>query len=158
MDEAAKKKALRMITYGLYVAGSKRGEEVAAATVNWLTQASFAPPLVVLAAKRDSALHAMIRESGVFSISVLAEGQKELAQHFFKHRTGEGGTLGGVPFETRATGAPILKDALAFWECRVVDAVERGDHTIFVGEVVEAGVHREGEPLTLAETGFYYGG
>ena len=63
MDEDAKKTALRMIPYGLYVltAESKSGA-VAAATVNWVTQASFVPPLVVLGVKTDSGAHAIIKE------------------------------------------------------------------------------------------------
>ena len=62
MDEDAKKTALRMIPYGMYVLTSKSqdGQEVSAATVNWLTQTSFAPPLVAVGVKGDSTAHAQI--------------------------------------------------------------------------------------------------
>jgi flavin reductase (DIM6/NTAB) family NADH-FMN oxidoreductase RutF len=66
--------------------------------------------------------------------------------------------FGDAEFTLSPNGLPVLKDALAWFECRLRESVKLGDHTIFVGEVVEAGVQREGEPLTLAETGFKYGG
>ncbi len=56
------------------------------------------------------------------------------------------------------TGCPVIKDTLGYVECRVVGAVEHGDHTVFVGEVVGAAIHREGEPLLLESTGWNYGG
>ena len=75
MDQDAKKKALRMIPYGIYVmtAEGKDGS-VAAATVNWVTQASFAPPLVAVGVKADSGAHTIVKESGSFVLNVLGEG------------------------------------------------------------------------------------
>ena len=75
MNEDAKKTALRMIPYGLYVltAEGKNGA-VAAATVNWVTQAAFAPPLVVLGVKTDSGAHAIIKETGEFALNILGKG------------------------------------------------------------------------------------
>lgn len=158
MDEAAKKTALRMITYGLYLVGCRMGERVNAFTADWLTQTSFKPPLVALGVKVDSLSHTMIDTDRVFSVNILERGQKELAAKFFRHVEPEGNTFAGVPFRTGVTGCPIFPDALAYFECEVVADVKKGDHTLFVGQVVEAGVHREGEPLTLRETGWYYGG
>jgi flavin reductase (DIM6/NTAB) family NADH-FMN oxidoreductase RutF len=158
MDEAAKKTALRMIPYGLFVMTVKDGEKMTGAAVNWLTQASFAPPLVVLGAKADAPSTAMIANSGKFLINVLETGQVPLASGFFKHVEPEGNKLGGAEFTPSPNGLPVLKDALAWWECELRETVALGDHTIFVGEVIEAGVQKEGEPLTLAETGFKYGG
>src|SRR5438552_829037 len=57
-----------------------------------------------------------------------------------------------------ANGCPILEDALGYLECRVAGELPAGDHTVFVGEIVEAGVLREGEALTMRETGFRYSG
>ncbi len=159
MDEAAKKTALRMIPYGLFVMTVKDGDKMTGAAVNWLTQASFAPPLVVLGAKADNPSTAMVANSGKFLINVLESGQVPLASGFFKHVEPEGNKLGGAEFEPSPNGLPILKDGIAWFECQLRETVAIGDHTIFVGEVIEAGVSKEdGEPLTLAETGFKYGG
>lgn len=158
MDEAAKKTALRMIPYGLFVMTVKDENTMTAAAVNWLTQASFQPPLVVLGAKADAPSTAMIQSSGLFNINVLETGQVQLASAFFKHVEPDGNKFGDIEFSLSPNGLPVLTDALAFFECRVRETVVIGDHTIFVGEVIEAGVQREGNPLTLAETGFKYGG
>ena len=167
MDTNAKKTALRMIPYGLYVLTAHgKDDAVAAATVNWVTQASFAPPLVVVGVKADSQTHALIKESQAFALNMLGKGQQTMAYTFFKPAVREGQKISGEPFRSGATGAPILANAPAFVECRLVDSVERGDHSIFVGEVVEAGLAKTPEgraddaTLWLKELGpsIFYGG
>jgi flavin reductase (DIM6/NTAB) family NADH-FMN oxidoreductase RutF len=167
MDPNAKKTALRMIPYGLYVltAAGKDGS-IAAATVNWVTQASFAPPLVAVGVKADSGAHALIKESRAFALNVLGKGQNAMAFTFFKPAQRDGQTISGEPFRAGTTGAPILEGTPAFLECRLVDTVERGDHSVFVAEVVEAGVAKapagraDDATLWLRELGdnVFYGG
>ena len=159
LDEQAKKTMLRKIPHGLYICGVKDGDEVNGFTASWVMQASFAPPLVVNCVKADSTSHAMLKASGVFSLSVLEDGQKDLAQNFFKPLRRVGNKFEDIEFYPGPeTGCPIIKDTLGYVECRVVSAVEEGDHTVFVGEVIGAGVHREGEALLLSTTGWNYGG
>ena len=160
MDPQQKKVALRAINYGLYVLTAVDGDDYAAAGVNWLSQASFDPPLVMVAVKADSDTHAVITRSGVFAVGVLGDDQLDVGKAFFRTTTVEGDTLNGYRFERGpATGAPVLVD-LAYWfEARVTDTVARGDHTVFVGEVVGAGVRDESvTPLLLRSTGMNYGG
>jgi flavin reductase (DIM6/NTAB) family NADH-FMN oxidoreductase RutF len=140
MDANDKKTALRMIPYGLYVLTAESPSGTAAATVNWVTQTSFAPPLVAVGIKADSAAHAIVKEAGAFALNVLGKGQQALAYTFFKPAERQGQTLSGEPFRAGRTGAPILASTPAFVECRVVASVEKGDHSLFVAEVVEAGV------------------
>ena len=99
MDANVKKTALRMIPYGLYVLTAKgKDDTVAAATVNWVTQASFTPPLVVVGVKVDSHVHALIKESKAFALNVLGKGQRAMAFTFFKPAAREGQTISGEPF------------------------------------------------------------
>ncbi|MDR7521666.1 MAG: flavin reductase family protein [Armatimonadota bacterium] len=158
MEPKARKQALDLMTYGLYVVGTHRGEEKHAVMVNWLTQASFDPPLVVLALMKEALSTEMVAETGQFSVNIPAADQAAFAKTFIRRRPREGNRLGGYEFYTKSTGAPIFTDALAFFECRVVATVDRGDHLIFVAEVIDAGVHREGDPLTLRATGMHYAG
>jgi flavin reductase (DIM6/NTAB) family NADH-FMN oxidoreductase RutF len=166
MDQDAKKTALRMIPYGLYVLTAESPKGAAAATVNWVTQASFTPPLVAVGVKADSHAHAIIKESNAFALNVLGKGQQAMAFTFFKPAQREGSTISGEPVRAGATGAPILTNAPAFVECRVVGSVEKGDHSVFVGEVVEAGVSKapdgraDDATLWLKELGekVFYGG
>ena len=166
MDPNAKKTALRMIPYGLYVLTAESPAGVAAATVNWVTQASFAPPLVAVGVKADSHAHALIKESNAFALNVLGKGQQAMAFTFFKPAERQGATISGEPFRAGSTGAPILANTPAYVECRLVATVEKGDHSVFVGEVVDAGVSKEpagradDATLWLKELGdkMFYGG
>ncbi|MCL4318357.1 MAG: flavin reductase, partial [Firmicutes bacterium] len=69
MDQESKKKSLRMLTYGLYVLTVKDGDAIAAGTVNWVSQASFTPPLVMVGVKKDSQLHTLIDKTNQFAVS-----------------------------------------------------------------------------------------
>ena len=167
MDANTRKTTLRMIPYGLYVLTSAHADgRVAAATVNWVTQASFEPPLVAVGVKADSGAHALIKETKAFALNVLGKGQGPLAFTFFKPAEVKSGTISGEPFRPGATGAPILTNAPAFVECTLEATVEKGDHSVFVGRVVEAGVTKapDGRPddatLWLRDLGdkVFYGG
>jgi len=166
MDANAKKTTLRMIPYGLYVLTAASGDRVAAATVNWVTQASFEPPLVAVGVKADSHAHALIKESKAFALNVLGKGQQAMAYTFFKPADRQGQTISGEPFRAGTTGAPVLAGTPAYVECTLEATVELGDHSIFVGKVVEAGVAKAPEgraddaTLWLKELGdkVFYGG
>ena len=158
LDEQAKKTMLRKIPHGLYICGVKNEEEVNGFTASWLMQASFQPPLIVNCVRQDSISHQMVKNSGVFAISFLEDGQKDLAQKFFKPMRRVGNKFEDVEFYLGETGCPIISDSLGYVECNVVDAVEKGDHTVYVGEVIASGVHREGKQLLLETTGWNYGG
>lgn len=158
LDEQAKKTILRKIPHGLYICGVKHENNLNGFTASWVMQSSFDPPLVVNCVKRDSGSHAMIEASGVFALSVLEAGQKDIAQKFFKPQTRVGNKFEDVEFYVGQTGCPIISDSLGYVECKVVDAVKKGDHTVFIGEAIAAGVHRDGEPLLLESTGWNYGG
>lgn len=164
MDIRAKKHALRMIPYGLYVLTARSGDEgdiapgVSAATVSWLSQASFDPPRIVIVLGKDSAIWQRVRDAGTFVVNVMGTGQKKVASTFFRHVELDGNTLGGVAFHTGTTGAPILDEAPAYLECRVAQTLDTGDHTLFLADIVEAGVQSDLAVLSLAETGWHYGG
>lgn len=159
LNEAAKKTMLRKIPHGLYICGVKDGDDVNGFTASWVMQSSFTPPQVVCCIKADSTSHAMAKAGGVFTLSVLEAGQKDLAQNFFKSVRRVGNKFEDIEFYLgEETGCPIIKDSLGYVECKVVGTVEQGDHTVFVGEVIGAGEHREGKPLLLEDTGWNYGG
>jgi flavin reductase (DIM6/NTAB) family NADH-FMN oxidoreductase RutF len=166
MDANAKKTALRMIPYGLYVLTAQKGDEVAAATVNWVTQASFEPPLVVVGVKADSHAHSLIKDTKAFALNILGKGQNAAAFTFFKPAEKKGDTISGEPYRAGSTGAPILTNAPAYVECRLESTVEIGDHSVFIGKVVDAAVAKQPDgraddaTLWLKELGdkVFYGG
>jgi flavin reductase (DIM6/NTAB) family NADH-FMN oxidoreductase RutF len=167
MDADAKKTALRMIPYGIYVLTADDGKgNVSAATVNWVTQTAFAPPLVAVGVKTDSHGYAIVKETKAFALNMLGKDQKSVAFTFFKPTEVKDGKLSGQSYHKGANGAPILDDAVAAVECKVVTIVEQGDHHIVVGEVTEAHVMKppSGRPdaaiLEMKDLGdnVFYGG
>src|SRR4029079_9484071 len=100
MDDAAKKTALRMIPYGIYVLTAKNGAgDIAAATVNWVTQTAFAPPLVVVGVKSDSGAYSILRAAGHFALNMRGKAQQKTAFAFFKPAQVEGSSISGEPFK-----------------------------------------------------------
>ena len=145
MDADQKKTALRMIPYGIYVLTAEANGQTAAATVNWVTQTSFDPPLVAVAVKADSGARAIVEAAGSFALNVLGKGQQGTAFGFFKSVERKGDMLGDEKVRNGSSGAPILESAPACVECTVAEIVSRGDHHIVIGEVVNAQVAQQPE-------------
>ena len=159
MDLQAKRIALRKIPHGVYIVGVAHDGQLNAFTATWLTQVSFTPPLVALGIKKDSHSFEMIKHGRVFSVSLLGKDQKPIAERFVKPATVVGEKLKEVRHRVGKTGAPVLEDAIAYFECEVREIANHlGDHAVVIGEVVEAGVHRDEPALTLMDTGWHYGG
>ena len=167
MDADAKKIALRMIPYGIYVLTADDGKgNIAAATVNWVTQTAFAPPLVVVGVKTDSGAYQVVKNAKTFALNMLGKEGKGLAFTFFKPAAVADGKISGQAYAKGTTGAPILAAAAGALECKVSTIVEQGDHHIVVGEVTEAHLPKpvEGRPdvaiLEMKDLGdnVFYGG
>jgi flavin reductase (DIM6/NTAB) family NADH-FMN oxidoreductase RutF len=130
-----------MIPCGIYVMTAEAEDgALAAATVNWMTQTSFDPPLVVVGVKADWLALEVVKKTGAFALNMLGKGQQGAAFTFFKPAERDGDNIAGEAVRAGATGAPILASAAASIECKVAEIVERGDHHIVIGEVVEANV------------------
>ncbi len=150
-----------MIPYGMFVltSRSQEGQDIGAATVNWVTQTSFSPPLVAVGVKADSSSHQHIKDTGVFAMNVISNDQLDLAFNFFKSHERDGDSIGGQAFVAGPeTGCALLANSPAWWECKVVGEVALGDHTLFVGEVLEAGVRSEDPAILMRDHNLNYGG
>ncbi len=159
MDNDLKKTVLRMFTYGLHAATAKHGDDVSLMTVNWLTQCSFEPPMLVLAVENDSHSRQVIEASRAFALNIYESGQRELAGNLGRTFRKHPEKITEVAWKSGPlTGSPLLETALGWAECKIVSSMPVGDHVLFVAEVVEVGLNHEGVPLTLKETGFKYAG
>lgn len=158
MDEATKKEALRLFTYGLYAVTTGGAEQWNAFTANWLSQVSFDPPLVALSVENASVSLPLIRASRHFAVNVYDAGQRELAGQLGKSLTKHQDKLAGLGHEISESGCPLLTDSLAWVECRVEGELPAGDSTLVLGRVVGAGVRRQGDPLTMRAAGFKHAG
>src|SRR5947209_7524222 len=123
LDPAIRKTALRLFTYGLYAVGVARGDERNMFTANWLTQVSFEPPLIAVSVENDGHSIDLMRESGVFSVSVFSDQQREQAGVLGKRWKLRPDKIESVSTRAGLTGCPILADSLGFVECRVIDSM-----------------------------------
>lgn len=158
MDAEAKRTVLRMFTYGLYALTVPDKATGHAATVNWVTQTSFEPPMLAISVEKNSRSIGLMREHGVFAINVYRGDQKDLAGQLGRRYTNRPDKFNGVPWNTDVTGAPLLANALGYLECKVTAEADAGDSVVFVAEVVGAGVRSNETPLTMASAGFRHAG
>jgi len=122
-------------------------------TVASLVSLSLEPPLVGVAVDRQAAMHELLRRAGGFALSLLADGQEWLAQHFARG-VPPIAMWHGIASREGAAGAPLLVGALGWLECRLVTEHETGDHTLFVGEVLSVELGEPAPPLVHVESGY----
>lgn len=159
MDAKARQKTLRMLSNGVYVLTSRSEDRYGAATVSWVSQASFKPPLIMAAVRRDSNVFKCLAQSRIAALHIVAHGQHEIARRFFRPTRANCSTINGVPFTEGRTAAPILANLPAHVECQVERIVDtEGDHAMVILRVVEAECREPARPLTIAETPWVYGG
>jgi len=140
----------QQITHGVYIVGVTHRGEDNAFTAAWLMQLSFDPPLLALSVNPHHRSYALLMESAVFSVNVLGEGQLYLAKHFAQPAGAN--KLAGVPWCRKTTGAPVLSDAIAYFDCRLRRRVSAGDHELIMGQVVDGQILGPGvSPLVYRE-------
>ena len=121
-------------------------------TVNAFCSVSLDPPLILVCVERDADSHECIGNAGAYAVNVLDErGGESLSRRFATW--GVEDKFRGVAYRKEVTGAPVLDDALAWMDCRIVETHAGGDHTIFIGEVAAADA-REGTPLVYYRGGY----
>ena len=159
MNEEAKKNILRTVPYGLYVIGVKNGSDLHAFTGSWFSQCSLKPPRVMLGVRHGTHSLDMLKQGKVFTVNFLSKADKKILEQFFKPTPANGNRFGDVAFHpAQKTGAPIIDQAVQFLECEVKNIFEAGDHSVVVGEVVEAEVLKNEAPLVMSDTPWHYGG
>jgi flavin reductase (DIM6/NTAB) family NADH-FMN oxidoreductase RutF len=142
------------LTLGVYVIGVAHDSRRDAFTAAWVMQVSYDPLLLAVSINPENASHAILQASGGFAVSVLKTGQLELARHFGT-RSGRGhDKLAGVAWRPGHKGAPVLPEALAYFECELDSRAPAGDHEIAIGRVIGGQIlDCDAAPMTYAETG-----
>ncbi len=159
MDPRQRRQALRLLSNGVYVLTSRCDGRLGAATVTWVSQASFAPPLLMAAVRPESHVYRCLRDGGTAALHIVARGQESMARKFFAPTDAGPSVVNGEPWREGVTTAPILDGAPAYLECRVRRILDDlGDHALVVLEVVEASCRGPVEPMTIAESPWEYGG
>jgi flavin reductase (DIM6/NTAB) family NADH-FMN oxidoreductase RutF len=144
----------RRLTYGVYVVGVADGDERDAFTAAWVMQTSFDPLLLALSINPEHASYPLLHAGRGFTVNVLKQGQHDLARRFGTRSGRDEDKLAGIRWRPGRTGAPILQDALAYFDCELTGHTPAGDHQLVLGLVTDGEVlDRNAAPLTYADTG-----
>ncbi len=142
------------LTLGVYVVGVAHDERRDAFTAAWVMQASFDPLSLVVSINQRNASYPILIASGAFTVNVLKRGQLGLAQRFGTESGREKDKLLGVRWHAGRSGAPILDDAVAHFECELTQSLPVGDHELMVGRVVDGRIlDADAVPMSYVETG-----
>ena len=143
IDDAQFKHALSHFASGITIVTTEHEGTDYGLTVASFASLSLSPPLVLVCISKSSSSHEPIVESGKFGVSILASDQEAVSGRFASRG---GDKFAGLDVRRGTLGVPLVGNALATLECRVRDQVVGGDHSIFIGEVVDTQT-REGAPL-----------
>ena len=142
---------LKNLTHGVYVVGVADGEQTNAFTAAWVMQVSFAPVLLAISINPEHHSYQLLKKGRVCSVNVLSQQQMSMAMHF-----GQSGIKDKMSLGTWAgalTGAPVLQESLAYFDCKVSHEVSAGDHQLVICEVLEARQLNVGVAMHYNDTG-----
>jgi flavin reductase (DIM6/NTAB) family NADH-FMN oxidoreductase RutF len=142
-DSLAQRRILGHFATGVTVVTAYSQGEIAGMTANAVTSLSLHPPLILVAVDKTAAMHAALTASRHFALNILSDAQEQLSRRFAQRGPKD---VSDLSWKKADSGAPILADALAWVDCRLVEVLPGGDHDIFIGEIL-AGDSREGSPL-----------
>jgi flavin reductase (DIM6/NTAB) family NADH-FMN oxidoreductase RutF len=146
------RRVLRRRAASVMIVTMRVGEQRHGLTVMDFCSVSLEPPLVLISIGNDLRSHQLLQQARAFAVNLLDENQQELSDRFAGRFPEVTERLAGLRYHEALTGAPILDDALGWLDCRVVNIVPGGDHTIYLGQVEAGDLLREGRPL------LYYNG
>ncbi len=144
------RKTLHKISYGLYVVCSKKGQQYNGQIANALFQVTSEPPTIAVSINKENLTHEYITESKALTISVLSEKTPMTFIGNFGFKSGRDiDKLKNTTYKMGTTKIPIVTDySLAYIEVKVIDKIDVGTHTIFIGNVIEGDITTDDTPLT----------
>ena len=152
MNEVAE--LFHRFTQGVYVVGVADGDERDAFTAAWVMQVSFDPLLLALSINPEHASYPLLISGGGFTVNVLTVDQQDLARRFGTRSGRDENKLAGIKWRPGRTGAPILEDTLAYFDCELSGEMGAGDHELVLGRVRGGGLlHPDAAPLIYSDTG-----
>jgi flavin reductase (DIM6/NTAB) family NADH-FMN oxidoreductase RutF len=159
-----RRRVLWKMPSGLYIIGSTdRAERRNGMTCNWATQVSFDPKWLAISVEKEAFTHELIVAGGVFALCIIDREDRAIVRKFTKPVDVDldAKTLNGFQyFDGPATGAPVLSQSVAYVECEVREPVDAGNHTLFLGEVLNSAFLKpeDTEVLRMEDTRMNYGG
>ncbi len=138
----------KAIVHGVYIITTRTKDKINGMTAAWVSQVSFKPTMLMVAIAPARFTHSLIKESGYFAVNTLSKNQIEIAKLFGFKSGRKHDKFQNISYFDAPNGSPVLKDAIAYFECKLIDDFKAGDHSIFTGEVINAKILKnDAEPL-----------
>jgi flavin reductase (DIM6/NTAB) family NADH-FMN oxidoreductase RutF len=148
LDPEKLRHAMRAWTTGVAIVTAVHEGQQYGMTVNSFTSISLEPPLISVALRQLTHTHDLVVKSGMFAVTILSADQKELSDRFAGKLPNITDRFDSIQTERLSpVTAPVFKNGLAYFYCRVVNSIPVGENTLFVAEVTAAHSKGEGEPL-----------
>lgn len=158
-DDKDIKQALRRLEYGVYVVSMGKGEEGNAFTGSWLTQVSSEPPMIAIAVHNKHQSARLLKDAPSYVINLLPDNGVAVAKSYYGPAESGYEKLKAKDVKpSPGTGTPVLAGASGWLDCKIVNRIPVGNHTLFVGEVVAASSSGSGAILTTTSSKLHYTG
>ncbi len=145
LDPRQFRDAIGRFATGVTVITWDDGEHIRGMTANAVSSLSLDPMLLLVCVDQKGTAHEQLKSAKAFAVNILAQDQIEVSNAFARRGVED---MGDVTYTTRQTGAPIIDNALAWVECTVHERLDGGDHTIYIGRVVDLEIARpDASPL-----------
>ncbi len=158
MNLEHKKTILRKIPNGLFITTAKDGKSATGTVISFFTQISIDPPYVALAIRKDSSFYKVAEKSEYLVIHLPSKEQQSIVASFFKMKDQSQDSINGYNFKWSKLENPILDDLQLILEGKIIEIIDKGDHPIFICEVVNTILRQDVDMLTMADTNWHYGG
>jgi flavin reductase (DIM6/NTAB) family NADH-FMN oxidoreductase RutF len=147
LDSETLRRAMRAWTTGVAIVTSLHEGQQYGMTINSFNSVSLEPPVISVTLRQLTHTHDLVVKSGMFAVTVLTSAQKHLSDLFAGKIPNVTNRFDGLKTQKLLIEAPILENGMAYFNCRVLNAIPIGENTLFVAEVIAARGEGEGEPL-----------
>jgi flavin reductase (DIM6/NTAB) family NADH-FMN oxidoreductase RutF len=149
-------KPISQMTFGIYVLTTAHKDIINGMIASWVSMISYDPQLIMAAIHPNRYSHKLLEKSGCFTLNILSKDQKDFLSRF--KGPDPKAKFDGIDYRKGKTGSPVLSDCIGYLECKIVEQYEPGNHTLFIGKIIDAESLQDQIPLsTLDYEGVYLG-
>lgn len=147
VNESIFRQTMRFWTTGVTIVTTNFEGNRHGMTVSSFTSISVDPPVVLVSINQNTRTYQLMKMSGVFAVTILEKSQQHISDRFAGLIPEENDRFAGIESHTLVTGAPLISGGIAFFDCKITQAVDVGHNTVFFGEVLDAGYQEDLKPL-----------
>jgi flavin reductase (DIM6/NTAB) family NADH-FMN oxidoreductase RutF len=155
ITEEITRQAMRKWTTGITIVSARFEGAMHGMTVNSFTSLSLSPPLILVSIQQRSRTHDLILHSGFFGVSILDQNQREVSERFAGRLPDDVDRFAGLQTFTLSSGSPFITGGLSYLDCHVVQTLETGGNTLFIGEIKAVRISENGSPLIYHDQDYW---